>query len=200
MNGAQTGMGITQPVQRLILSALRLAPPASSAVVPGSSRRTTPVPRFGTGTSPPSATSSWASASVSDRPASSGVRRREQEGPRRSRGRASDRDRAERRFFFALPRLPQFGPLWGKYEISLLHSVKWVIRMKTKSNRSPAHSRGEQEAVLQGLRLFRQGERVRPEHGGAGDAETRWREPTVPHATFSMQQVQLIVCFFLSAN
>ena len=39
---------------------------ASGAVVPGTSRRTTPVPRIGAGSCPPSAATSWASASVSD--------------------------------------------------------------------------------------------------------------------------------------
>ena len=74
-NGARTGTGITRPGQQPILSVLRMAaPPASYAVVPGATRRTTPVPRFGTGTGPPTAASSWASASVSDRPASSGAR------------------------------------------------------------------------------------------------------------------------------
>ena len=43
----------------------------------GSWDRTAPVPRIGSGTGPPPATSTWASASVSDRPASSGVSRRE---------------------------------------------------------------------------------------------------------------------------
>jgi hypothetical protein len=76
-SGARTGMGIILPVQRVILSVLRMAPSASDAVVPGSARRTTPVPRFGSGSSPPAAATPWASAPVSDRPVSSGVSRRE---------------------------------------------------------------------------------------------------------------------------
>ena len=51
-NGARTGMGITPPAQRVILSVLRMAPTASDAVVPGTSRRTTPVPRLGAGVGP----------------------------------------------------------------------------------------------------------------------------------------------------
>ena len=35
MNGARTGMGITPPAQRVILSVLRVVPAASGAVVPG---------------------------------------------------------------------------------------------------------------------------------------------------------------------
>ena len=77
LSGVRTGTGLTQQVQLAILSVLRLAPTASNAVVPGTTRRATPVPRFGAGMSPPSTTSSWASASVSDQPASSGVSRRE---------------------------------------------------------------------------------------------------------------------------
>jgi hypothetical protein len=81
-NGARTGMGITQPAQRVILSVLRTAPSASGAVVPGATRRTTPVPRFGAGTGPPSATTPWASASVSDHQQAS--RRSEDSGSRRA--------------------------------------------------------------------------------------------------------------------
>ena len=69
LNGARTGTGITPVAQRVTLSALRTARPASGAVVPGATRRTMPVPQIGAASCPPTAaTTSWASASVSDCP------------------------------------------------------------------------------------------------------------------------------------
>ena len=73
-SGARTGTAIIPEAQCVILSVLRPAPAASHAVVPGAARRAAPVPRIGTGTCPPAATTSWASASVSDQQAKGGGR------------------------------------------------------------------------------------------------------------------------------
>ena len=102
-SGARTGSGLTRPAQCVILSVQRTAPTASIAVVPGysSADYARSALRLD-GASPPTATTTWASASVSDRPASSGVSLREPP----SRGGAcagSDRNRTERRFFFPNP-------------------------------------------------------------------------------------------------
>jgi len=51
-------------------------------VVPGTSRRSAPVPRLGAGASPPTASTPWASASVSDHQQAS--RRSEDSGSRRA--------------------------------------------------------------------------------------------------------------------